>query len=353
MHAAYLNVRDSLVNNKFDYYAAHILESNGKYYMIPEGHFNVYLWQNGIWKNLYKGIFFGYNFKSTKFVSNGKIYSFGRYGYWKSHGQIIQFIPDKGEWELVKFVEGLRNSHAYCTEKGLFIIGDTCKLVDLNKKTIGIFHNHSYDLKYNEYQRTPTLELDSFYFIASKPQFIINKYTHESYTTDVNPFKSLMYAFYNNRDMVWMYNDTIIRIYNDGMVRDTFDIQEELQFFVSQKKKSDQSRWAWFSLLLLIPAIVWWSRLQKSKSKKLRLYQIKWDNVFIKPLLDCHHQIISVERLDAILEITDIKPSETQRYRRSQLIKEINQEFKSKKGMDLIIRENDPEDGRRYQYRIG
>lgn len=353
MHAAYLDIRDSLVGNYFDYYAAHLLEVSGKYYMIPEGHFNVYLWENGGWKNQYKGIFFGYNFRSTKFVLNGNIYSFGGYGYWKSHGQVIRFIPDKGEWELIKFAEGLNNSHAYCTEKGLFIVSDTCKVIDFTSKTISIFEDHPYDLRYNEKQITPTLELDSFYYIASKPQFIINKYTHEAYTTDVNPFKSLLYSFYNNHDMVWMYHDTIVRIFNDGRDRDTFDITNELEFFIPYAKKTNQISYAWFTLLLLIPIVLWWFLAKSTYQKKYTLHKVSWDNIYINPLLTCTNQTISAEKLDEILGITDIKPSETQRYRRAQLIKEINQEFNTKAGGDLIVRINDPLDGRRYNYRIG
>lgn len=72
-----------------------IFEKGNKYYLTVDGTFLVFKWEYNRWNNLYTNQYTGYNIYSRKFIYNDKIYSFGGYGFWRFHGQLIWFVEKK------------------------------------------------------------------------------------------------------------------------------------------------------------------------------------------------------------------------------------------------------------------
>jgi hypothetical protein len=63
-------------------------------------------------------------------------------------------------------------------------------------------------------------------------------------------------------------------------------------------------------------------------------------------------QTIDAQQLDELLGIQDEANADTRKYRRSQIIKEINDIYLAQTGNSLIERERDQQDGRKYFYKI-
>ena len=77
-----------------------------------------------------------YNFGSKKFVWGNRIYSFGGYGYWNYHGQLIVFDFDKNEWEILPITQELEYGIANLTEKGLAVSCENSYTIDLEKEQV-------------------------------------------------------------------------------------------------------------------------------------------------------------------------------------------------------------------------
>ena len=63
--------------------------------------FEVLKWTGDSWENLYKGTGSGFNCHAHFFVRDGKLYSMGRYGFWRGHSELLEFDFDTGYWEFV------------------------------------------------------------------------------------------------------------------------------------------------------------------------------------------------------------------------------------------------------------
>ena len=63
--------------------------------------FEVLKWTGERWDNLYKGTGSGFNCHAHFFVREGKLYSMGRYGFWRGHSELLEFDFGTGYWEFV------------------------------------------------------------------------------------------------------------------------------------------------------------------------------------------------------------------------------------------------------------
>ena len=128
------DVHDSLYRSKKSIAVMTIVEAKDKKYLLPDGRSDVFEWRNGNWVNLYNFFHHGYNYGSYKFVFNDEIYSFGGYGFWRPHGDLIKFLWDRNEWEIVSYgngdPEGL--GYAYYFNSNLFVI-DPIGFIDTKK----------------------------------------------------------------------------------------------------------------------------------------------------------------------------------------------------------------------------
>ncbi|MBT8231343.1 MAG: hypothetical protein KJN84_01855, partial [Bacteroidia bacterium] len=103
-----------------------IFELNDRILMTIDGRFDVYEWRNQNWLNLYKGSLHGYNHNSQKFIYNDKLFSFRGYGFWREHGEIIEFLPEKGEWELVQGTNILPFGFGVVQDSVFIVNSDKC-----------------------------------------------------------------------------------------------------------------------------------------------------------------------------------------------------------------------------------
>jgi hypothetical protein len=82
--------------------------------------FEVLRWAGESWENLYKGTGSGFNCHAHFFVREGKLYSMGRYGFWRAHSELLEFDFDTGYWEFVPVSSPPMNYGGV----GIFVDGD-------------------------------------------------------------------------------------------------------------------------------------------------------------------------------------------------------------------------------------
>lgn len=159
--------------------------------------------------------------------------------------------------------------------------------------------------------------------------------------------------------MFRIFGDSVTFFKVDKDHRFDLSVKDELQFFTKLKPENGRKFYVIFILSLvlmytIIPVIV----DKKRNNNKIELDSFEeephmWYNKSLEALLPHIGQILSVDELDTILGIIDIVPSKTQRFKRSNLIKEINRLYGAQYGHELIARKQDVEDGRKNVYQIG
>jgi len=76
-----------------------LLPVGGKIYALFPCRFEVLVWMGKNWENLYKGYSSGHNCQAFFFVRNNVLYSYGKYGFWKAHSELIYFNFETGYWD--------------------------------------------------------------------------------------------------------------------------------------------------------------------------------------------------------------------------------------------------------------
>ncbi|HEB61954.1 MAG TPA: hypothetical protein ENI82_02275 [Bacteroidetes bacterium] len=341
-----LHILDSLKTVGFIIRRMDILEINEQKYLLPDGLFDVYNWTGIGWKNLYRGIHHGYNYDSKKFVFNNNLYSFGGYGFWRSHGQVIQFLFDRGEWELLDFTKSLKNGYATTMPQGLMVFGDSDYIIDIDKKQITSQPELPFKMQRinNIYSNLITFDFDDFMLIFKKPMLLFDKKSRNFYDSELSPFRNLPNAY-----LVQIVSDSIALYDKNMSLIEATSVSREIKYFTPISKASTfrlKGKWIYSIISLLLLCCVYY--FFRSKQKR-----IKFNDPLIEKLLPHAGKTLTQEELDEILGISGIKNPETHKGTRSQTINKINKETNSKTGKKLINRIKDPEDRRRYLYEIG
>ena len=340
-----LHILDSLKTVGFIIRRMDILEINEQKYLLPDGLFDVYNWTGTGWKNLYRGIHHGYNYDSKKFVFNNNLYSFGGYGFWRSHGQVIQFLFDRGEWELLDFTKSLKNGYATTMPQGLMVFGDSDYIIDIDKKQITSQPELPFKMQRinNIYSNLITFDFDDFMLIFKKPMLLFDKKSRNFYDSELSPFRNLPNAY-----LVQIVSDSIALYDKNMSLIEATSVSREIKYFTPISKASTfrlKGKWIYSIISLLLLCCVYY--FFRSKQKR-----IKFNDPLIEKLLPHAGKTLTQEELDEILGISGIKNPETHKGTRSQTINKINKETNSKTGKKLINRIKDPEDRRRYLYEI-
>lgn len=89
-------IRDSLQNLGYPAETFFLHHVGKRIWMSIDGRFDVFEWTGSKWVNLYKGTHHGYNHKSERFTFRDKLFSYRGYGFWREHGEIIEFLPQNG-----------------------------------------------------------------------------------------------------------------------------------------------------------------------------------------------------------------------------------------------------------------
>ena len=335
-----------------------ILEVGNDKYLLPNGAMSVYKWRNNSWTNICKGANRGFNYGNKAFVHKGKIYCWGGYGFWRGHGMLIVFQEDLGEWELLPFTGELEFMFGWQTKTGLHAFTDK-RSIDINideqsiKETQGDF---KLDFPILEPLQWHGLEFKNYYYLFQEKAMLFDKTTGERYISKQVPFRGY---YQNARGMFRIFGDSVTYFKGDMAHRFDLIMKDELQFINKVKPNNDKNFYIIFivSLVLMstvVPMIIY----RKRKRNKIELnlsseQNHSWNNKYLEALLLQQGNILSVDELDTILEIIDVIPAETQRFKRSNLIKEINRLYCARYDVDLIFRKQDVEDGRKYVYQIG
>ena len=341
------------------------LERGDDTYMLPDGLFDVFHWENDRWKNLYRGTDLGYNFRSSKFIYENRIYSLGGYGYWRMHGDLICFSFDTGTWDIVE----LKGSHppgtglCYVLDSTLWILHPLLFFDGLPKhkgfssKTVGInLQTHQIQTMYHPIQNLDDnsnfslYELDRYYIILNKPVYRVDKQTGKIYWTDATPFKKQKKGSLQPGTFHYLRGTSIELFDQDFKSLEKLDIEKEHLDW--RELKVSHGLWSWWYLLIpLLPGVFFFFLRKKRQKSRLRR-----ENGYNHPLLPLilvkRGQILTADEIDLLLELSDILGSDNLRYRRAAIINEINLEMKTRSGKALIQRIQDPADKRRFLYRI-
>lgn len=359
-------IRDSH-KEKLTYTQLYILEANGNKYLTVDGLFNVYEWKEGRWNNMYFKSSSGYNNISRKFVWNNEIYSFGGYGYWKSHGDLIKYLWDKNEWEMVAYGDQVPvgNGFTYFHDSTLNVINPvsyTDAYIEQKKKS-GSFTIDMKTLKTKDLdidfpvdflnKRFIWIETPDHAILAEKPMYLINKKNAEVLIMGLDQFNCLR-KYFGQNFVIYTKNDSLF-VFDQSMKQMcSYDIPHEIKDYKTLSSSgSNTSFLLGFGLLAIVLSFVSFYYVQRKKEfTDTDHVEVIFEEPKIRELQKISGSTISAEELDQILGIQDITHGETQRFKRSQMINTFNQETLHKTGKELITRVQDPEDKRRFLYKI-
>ena len=358
-------IQDSLLAMDFPTHTLEIVETVQSKYLTVDGRLNVFLWDGATWNNISKSKYHGYNFRSKKFAWNNFIYSFGGYGMWREHGDLIRFDPKLGEWETegIKTKEDIGNHISFLQDSFLVVVNPVSRnqhvnssikrrgLYKINLNSKEVIRENSTD-ETNQFKFATRLETENYYLSSHNPPQIIHKESLRFKTTDITLFHAL-YP-YDNHALYWIRSDSIWIYPSDTSKSPAYynlaDIYSNMQSYeLGLVKPRTYVLILFVSLLVLLAGAFVHLKTRRPKPKEITT-QI--DHPMILKLMVHKGNTINQDELDKILEIDQIKTPETQKFKRASLYNELNRLYSSKTGVDLIGRIPDPEDKRRNLYKI-
>ncbi|MBK6859732.1 MAG: hypothetical protein IPK91_09465 [Saprospiraceae bacterium] len=357
-----LLIQDSFKQQKIACVTLEILEINNEKYLAIDGRLNLYKWQNGIWNLVSNSSYHGYNFISKKFGYSGSIYSFGGYGFWREHGDLIRYDWERNEWEteIIETDQDIGSGVSFVKEAYLYIINPVSRNQHINQvnKHQGLYKINLQSHQLTILQTDPKLdalkfsthyETNNYYITSIDPFQIINKSAMTYKYSDLTHLVKLLAV--NPQSFVLIRGDSItvsinatekINIALDSIYKNLSDISHP----IVQKSKSIYYTYA-FMFLVFLASIWYFNQIQSKKQISTPL-----EHPMLIRLMEYSGQTLSQEQLDIAFGIDQINPAETQRSKRSNLIKEINHEYYKIRGVELVSRIQDPTDKRKFLYQI-
>mgnify|MGYP000900318288 CR=1 FL=1 len=364
-------IQDSLWNEGWAITKMEIFELGVKKYLLLDGRFDVYEWSGSGWINLYKGVHHGYNYFSKKIVFKDEIYSFGGYGFWRTHGDLIKFDKYNHEWEIhpYKDYEISGTGFAYNVDSILFVLdpfvlkdGYTNSVYNLNsfkinlisKKTDRFNAPHLYSIQKKVPNNKIQLETENYILLDSKPFFVIKKADQSFYEFPLSIFRGVSFANTNLYYTFHIKSDSLIIYNKDHIAEWNYNVKTKLLDFEPMKQESNLFLYILgISFLCVIFYLLWRIRLKKNKfNKKNHLLDFEFKHDQIKKIMEKSGETLTVQEIDKILNLENIIPAETKRYKRSILINGVNLEMRSKVNQKLIERIKDPSDKRHFLYEV-
>ena len=366
------NVLDSLETGGLRILRADILECGGLKYLLPDGLFDVFAWENERWQKKYTGKFHGYNHNSRKFCWNDKLYSFGGNGFWRQHGELTYFEPKTGEWEIV-LLDGFDrsgNGLAFGLDSLIYVIQPMAYdmgfveskksypslRIDLANTSVRLFRHPRIQLEDYRNLNRRTFETDHYLYADSRPAYLIDKTNRKIFTSGI-PFFPELAGVANHPDFfIHSVSDSLAIYDQSGHRLSTLVLNEQalsqwtpLKRNLSQAQKILVVSGSFLPIFSLL-AFVAYRRRRKNGNRQ---EGVAFRHTCIPDLLNLTGNTIPAGELDRILGIDRIDNPEKLRYQRAILINEINLEMKTRNKQKLIHRIKDPLDKRRFLYRIG
>lgn len=341
-------LQDSLKRLGYTAETFEILEVGDDIYLTIDSRFDVFKWSDHRWINLYTGTFHGYNHNSQKLAFDGRLFSYRGYGYWRNHGELIEFLPKKGEWEIISATKELPFGFGVLKDSLFIIQSDDCYSVNLYSQQVNRIRCDGWNL--DEIPSGHVFNFSDYTLIASTlingEQYpLIDKYSNHVYTSTRNPFHHLRENASNSSLLYICGNQIDITLQNQ--IQFQHAVSEELQYYTLSDDTSAIINQIWIPIVI---ALVFMLYTFKRNSTR------KWDNdqnsSLFESLTALENKVLDSDTIDNVLGINSIVVNETRRHRRAALIKEINTVSKSKYGAPLIVRKKNPRDKRFYLYHI-
>jgi len=355
--------------------------------------FEVLKWTGESWDNLYKGSGSGFNCHAHFFVREGKLYSMGRYGFWRAHSELLEFDFETGYWEFVPvssppmnyggvgiFVDGDRvisilgenihqPSNVFYPDKNGYVFDFKSKAwssIQLDfpvQKNLSSWIMPAYDLKDYGVQ---LYQLD-----AHLGLLLLHKKENTLYfakDNDFGKFKSfsVAVALENNAVFFDRYGDPTFLL-NPPAPLEKFTKVGDIRY-TKQTSSIGLEDWSFYILagLLLLMAVgggLWWKKNRVSKTSDTTESEPTAEEQgtvdgeediarMVARLLAHPQSLVDVHQLDDLFGTAALESLDYRRVRRSRYIKAVNQYFQGQHGKDLISRTKSEADKRIILYRI-
>ena len=355
--------------------------------------FEVLRWSGDSWENLYKGTGSGFNCHAHFFVREGKLYSMGRYGFWRGHSELLEFDFQTGYWEFVPASSPPINYGGV----GIFVDGDRVLSIlgEIIHQPSNVFYpdknGYVYDFKSHAWSSVQ-LDFPSQKNLSSwiMPSFDLKNYGIQLYQLEAHLGLLLLHKKENTLYFAKDNNFGKFRSYSMAVALDNnavfFDKYGDPTFLLPPtapldnfKKVGDirlakqtssfgMEEWSFsilaaLGLLLAIGGTFWWRNNQFSKklhsaepiASAVELGTVDGDQDIariVEKLLAQPLLLVDVHQLDALFGISSLESLDYRRVRRSRYIKAVNQYFQSQQGRELISRTKSEVDKRMILYRI-
>ena len=365
-----------------------ILPKNGEFYALFSCRFEVLKWTGKEWINLYKGSNSGFNCKAHFFLRNGKIYSHGRYGFWSSHSELLEFDLKNGVWENIhvqnipNFYEG---GYIFVSQNKIFSLKG--RYIQQSKDTYDYEENgHIYDFENQEWLKI-YLKLDNSELEIKRSDY---SYDLKDYGLGIFFRNSEWGALIMDKDQLSFH---FVKMDKSLLEKYKYSYGKDNEFFVVNWK--NQFFQFDFAQILLNEAILigeidnYTKRFGLNKNNVFFLtvvlsiifiiifysHKLKLNRLFIKSdlaipdveiqdddfeevqqaidILEQHkNEVFDVQSLDEILRLNKILNTDYRRVKRSRLIKAVNDYYFEQKGNFLIERVKSDEDRRVVYFKI-
>lgn len=355
--------------------------------------FEVLRWSGESWENLYKGSGSGFNCHAHFFVREGKLYSMGRYGFWRGHSELLEFDFETGFWEFVPvssppmnyggvgiFVDGDRvfsilganihqPSNVFYSDKNGYVFDfkskawSSIQLDFPNQKNLSSWILPSFDLK--------DYGVQLYQIEAHLGLLLLHKKENTLYFVKDNNFGkfrsfAVAVALENNAVFFDKYGDPTFLLPPNAPL-EKFAKVGDIRFN-QQTSSFELEEWSFAILagLLLLMAGgggLWWRKNYLSKKyhpaeplppaeEQGTVDGVEDIERLVAKLLAQPVLLVDVHQLDQVFGASDLESLDYRRVRRSRYIKAVNQYFQAQYGKDLIVRTKSETDKRIILYRI-
>lgn len=367
-----------------------ILVMEGELIALLPCRFDVLRWNGNAWINLYIGNASGFNCKAYFFVKDKKLYSFGTYGFWKNHSELLEFDFLTGGWENIQ-VENMPldyggNTNFISGTQLITILGNyvnqsaqkykfepngyhlDLKTKKWSKLEIELPNQESQDnLNLVYFNLKDFVFIYHFRYLAADGPMVIDKsnysihFLNKFYPHDENQLGLV----YSKENKLWIHQVT-----NSYLI---FDLEEGFQQFKQVGQiilGTDKNNMVPISnlhkiLFLLLALVIIGASvffIVRKKQSTVNQKEIspnleakiteKERNLIILELIKLNGKTITGEELDDILGIQTIPNIDSKRAMRSKHLKSINELNQKKTGKTLIQRLKSEDDKRIILYTI-